>query len=60
MEKSSQWVETEPGESSKGETSTSTLKVKMSKGRKIEVIRMETGKQTEKTSQGKGGIDSQG
>ena len=31
MEKGSQWVETELGESSKGETSTSTLKVKTSK-----------------------------
>ena len=50
-EKSSQWVKTKPGESSKGETSTSTLKVKMSKGRKIEVVRTETGRQTEKTSQ---------
>ena len=45
-------METEPGESSKGETSTSTLKVKMIKGRKIEVVRMEIGEQTEKTSQG--------
>ena len=52
MEKSSQWAETEPGGSSKEETSTSTLKVKISKGRKIEVVRMETGKQTDKTSQG--------
>ena len=52
MKRSSHWVETEPGESSKGETSTSTLKVKMSKGRKIEVVRMETSEQIEKTSQG--------
>ena len=52
MKKSSQWVELEPGESSKEETSTSTLKVKMSKGRRIEVVRMETGEQIEKTSQG--------
>ena len=50
-EKSSQWVETKMGESSKGETSTSTLKVKMSKGRKIEVVRMKTGGQTGETSQ---------
>ena len=50
-EKSIQWVETKPGETSKGETSTSTLKVKTSKARKIEVVRMETGGQTEKTSQ---------
>ena len=50
-EKSSQWVETELGDASKGETSTSTLKVKTSKGRKIEVARMETGRQTGKTSQ---------
>ena len=41
--KSSQWVESNPGESSKGETLISTLKVKMSKGRKIEVGRMVTG-----------------
>ena len=52
MEKSSQWVETEPGKSSRGETSTSTLKVKMSKGRKTEIVRMQTGRQTEETSQG--------
>ena len=51
MEKSSQLVETKLGESSKGETSTSALKVKMSKGRKIEVVRMETGRQTAETSQ---------
>ena len=51
MEKSSQQVETKLGESSKGETSTSTLKVKMSKGRKIEVVRMETSGQTGETSQ---------
>ena len=51
-EKSNQWVETELGESSKGETSTSTLKVKTSKGRKIEVVRMETSGKTEETSQG--------
>ena len=51
MKESSKQVEPKLGESSKGETSTSTLKVKMSKGRKIEVVRMETGKQTEKTSQ---------
>ena len=50
-EKSSQQVETELGESSKGEMPTSTLKVKMSKGRKIEVVRMETGGQTGETSQ---------
>ena len=49
---SSQQVEPEPGESSKGETSTSTLNVRTSKGRKIEVVRMETGEQTERTSQG--------
>ena len=30
----------------------STLKVKTSKGRKIEIVRMETSKQTERTSQG--------
>ena len=52
MKKSSQQVEPKPGESSKGVTSTSTVKVKTSKGRKIEVVRMETGEQTEKTSQG--------
>ena len=44
-------METELGESSKGETPTSTLKVKTSKGRKIEVVRMETGGQTGETSQ---------
>ena len=51
MEKSSQRVETKLGESSKGETSTSTLEVKTSNRRKIEVVRMETGRQTGKTSQ---------
>ena len=45
-------MELKPGESNKGETSISTLKVKTRKGRKIEVVRMETSKQTEKTSQG--------
>ena len=50
MKESSKQVEPELGESSKGETSTSILRVKMSKGRKIEVVRMETGKWTEKTS----------
>ena len=48
---SSQQVGPKPGESSKGKTSTGTLKVKMSKGRKIEVVSMETGEHTEKTSQ---------
>ena len=52
MKESSKQVEPKPGESSKEETSTSTLRVKKSKGRKIEVVRMETGKQTLKTSQG--------
>ena len=47
MRESSQQVEPEPGESSKGKASMGTLKVKMSKGRKIEVVRMETSEQTE-------------
>ena len=51
MEKSNHWVETKLGESSKGGTSTITLKVKMSKGRKIEVVRMETSGQTGEMSQ---------
>ena len=46
MKESSQQVEPKPGESRKGKTSTSTLKMKTSKGRKIEVVRMETGEQT--------------
>ena len=52
MKESSQQVEPEPGESSKGGTSTSTLKLKTNKGRKIEVVRMETSEQTERTSKG--------
>ena len=51
IKNSSQWVENKLGESSKGGTSTSTLEIKMSKGRKIEIVRMETSGQTGKTSQ---------